>query len=300
MPAGTITTGNHPKALWPGMHAFFGTTYGEFQEEWRNLVEIQKSSKNYEEDTLVTGFGQMPIKPEGQGVTFDSETQGFTKRYTHTVWALGYIVTQEEMEDNLYEVVSKRRIKRLAFSARQTKENIVANVYNRAFNTSYTGGDAKALCVTDHPSTAGSWSNRLSTDSDLSQAALEDIMVQIAQAKNDRGHVINLRPTKLLVSSSDMFNAKRILKSELQSDNANHAINALKGMIDFGINHYFTDSDAWFVRTDAGQGLQLFERRALNFEQDSDFDTSNAKAKCSMRFSVGWSDPRGLFGTQGA
>jgi hypothetical protein len=143
MPAGTITTGNHPKALWPGMHAFFGTTYGEYQEEWRDLVEVQKSSKNYEEDTLVTGFGQMPIKPEGSGVSYDSETQGFTKRYTHTVWGLGYIVTQEEMEDNLYEVVSKKRIKRLAFSARQTKENIVANVYNRAFNSSYTGGDGE-------------------------------------------------------------------------------------------------------------------------------------------------------------
>src|SRR5450631_1551284 len=238
MPAGTITTGSHPKALWPGMHAFFGTTYGEYQEEWRNLIEVQKSSKNYEEDTLVTGFGQMPVKPEGSGVAYDSETQGFTKRYTHSVWALGYVVTQEEMEDNLYEVVSKKRIKRLAFSARQTKENIVANVYNRAFNASYTGGDAATLLSTTHPATSGNWSNRLATDSDLSQAALEDMMVQIAQAKNDRGHVINLKPTKLLVSSSDMFNAKRILKSELQSDNANHGINALKGMIDFSINHY--------------------------------------------------------------
>jgi hypothetical protein len=300
MPAGTITTGNHPKALWPGMHAFFGTTYGEYQEEWRNLIEVQKSSKNYEEDTLVTGFGQMPIKPEGSGVTYDSETQGFTKRYTPSVWALGYIVTQEEMEDNLYEVVSKKRIKRLAFSARQTKENIVANVYNRAFNSSYTGGDGVQLISTAHTSTSGNWSNRLSTDSDLSQAALEDMMVQIAQAKNDRGHIINLQAKKLLVSSSDMFNAKRILKSELQSDNANHAVNALKGMIDFTINHYFTDTDAWFIRTDAQYGLQLFERRALAFTQDNDFDSENAKAKCTMRFSVGWSDPRGLYGTNGA
>jgi hypothetical protein len=163
MPAGTITTGNHPKALWPGMHAFFGTTYGEYQEEWRDLVEVQKSSKNYEEDTLVTGFGQMPIKPEGSGVSYDSETQGFTKRYTHTVWGLGYIVTQEEMEDNLYEAVSKKRIKRLAFSARQTKENIVANVYNRAFNTSYLAATARLCWSTDHTSTAGNWSNKLST-----------------------------------------------------------------------------------------------------------------------------------------
>lgn len=300
MPAGTITTGNHPKALWPGMHAFFGTTYGEYQEEWRNLVEVQKSSKNYEEDTLVTGFGQMPVKPEGEGVSYDSETQGFTKRYTHTVWGLGYIVTQEEMEDNLYEAVSRKRIKRLAFSARQTKENIVANVYNRAFNTSYTGGDGKALCVTDHPGSGGTWSNRLATDADFSEASLEDMMIQIAQARNDRGHVINLKGTKLIVPSNLMFEAKRVLKSDQQNDTANNAINALKGMIDYTVNHYLTDSDAWFVRTDCPYGLQLFERRALAFTQDNDFDTENAKAKATMRFSVGWTDPRGLYGTQGA
>ncbi|MFB6449260.1 Mu-like prophage major head subunit gpT family protein [Bradyrhizobium tunisiense] len=300
MPAGTITTGNHPKALWPGMHAFFGTTYGEYKEEWRDLVNVEKSSKNYEEDTLVTGFGQMPVKLEGSGVSYDSETQGFTKRYTHTVWGLGYIVTQEEMEDNLYEAVSKKRIKRLAFSARQTKENIVANVYNRAFNTSYTGGDAKALCVTDHPSTAGNWSNRLSTDADLSEASLEDMMIQIAQAKNDRGHVINLKAMKLIVPSNLMFEAKRILKSDQQNDTANNAINALKGMLDYTVNHYLTDADAWFIKTDCQYGLQLFERRALAFTQDNDFDTENAKAKCTMRFSVGWTDPRSLYATQGA
>jgi len=300
MPAGIITTGNHPKAMWPGMHAFFGTTYGEFQEEWRDLVEVQKSAKNYEEDTLVTGFGQMPVKPEAAGISYDSETQGFTKRYTHSVWGLGYIVTEEELEDNLYATVSKKRIKRLAFSARQTKENIVANVYNRAFNSSYTGGDAATLLSTTHPATSGNWSNKLATDADLSQASLEDLMIQIAQAKNDRGHVINLRSMKLLVPTGEMFNAKRILKSELQSDNANHAVNALKGMIDFSVNHYFTDTDAWFVRTNADQGVQLFERRALNFQTDNDFDTSNAKAKCTFRLSVGWSDPRGCFGSAGA
>lgn len=300
MPAGTITTGNHPKALWPGMHAFFGTTYGEYQEEWRNLVEVQKSSKNYEEDTLVTGFGQMPVKPEGETVSYDSETQGFTKRYTHTVWGLGYIVTQEELEDNLYEAVSRKRIKRLAFSARQTKENVVANVYNRAFNTSYTGGDAKALCVTDHPGTGGTWSNRLATDADLSEASLEDMMIQIAQARNDRGHVINLKATKLIVPSNLMFEAKRILKSDQQNDTANNAVNALKGMLDYTVNHYLSDTDAWFIRTDCPYGLQLFERRALSFTQDNDFDTENAKAKCTMRFSTGWTDPRGLYGTQGA
>jgi hypothetical protein len=242
----------------------------------------------------------MPIKPEGSGVSYDSETQGFTKRYTHTVWGLGYIVTQEEMEDNLYEAVSKKRIKRLAFSARQTKENIVANVYNRAFNSSYTGGDAKELLSTSHPSTSGNWSNKLSTDADFSEASLEDLMVQIAQAKNDRGHVINLKPTKLIVPSNLMFDVKRVLKSDQQSGSANNDINALKGMIDYTVNHYLTDTDAWFIRTDAAQGLQLFERRALAFTQDNDFDTENAKAKATFRMSTGWSDPRGLFGTSGA
>lgn len=282
------------------MHAFFGTTYGEYQEEWRDLVTVEKSSKNYEEDTLVTGFGQMPIKPEGSGVSYDSETQGFTKRYTHTVWGLGYIVTQEELEDNLYEVVSKKRIKRLAFSARQTKENVVANVYNRAFTSGYTGGDGVVLLSTAHPSTAGNWSNKLATDADLSEAALEDMMIQIAQAKNDRGHVINLKAMKLIVPSNLMFDAKRILKSDQQSGSANNDINALKGMLDYSVNHYLTDTDAWFIKTDAQYGLQLFERRALSFTQDNDFDTENAKAKCTMRFSVGWTDPRGLFGTSGA
>lgn len=282
------------------MHAFFGTTYGEYQEEWRDLVEVQKSSKNYEEDTLVTGFGQLPIKPEGSGVSYDSETQGFTKRYTHTVWGLGYIVTREELEDNLYEVVSKKRIKRLAFSARQTKENVVANMYNRATTSGYVGGDGVVLLSTAHTSTAGNWSNTLSTAADLSEASLEDMMVQIAQAKNDRGHIINLKAKKLIVPSNLMFDAKRILKSDLQSGTPNNDLNALKGMLDYTVNHYLTDTDAWFIRTDAGQGLQLFERRALSFTSDNDFDTENAKAKCTMRFSVGWSDPRGVFGSIGA
>ncbi len=213
---------------------------------------------------------------------------------------MGYIVTQEEMEDNLYEVVSKKRIKRLAFSARQTKENIIANFYNRAFNTSYTGGDAKALCVTDHPSTSGTWSNRLSVDADLSEAAVEDMMVQIAQAKNDRGHVINLQGKMLLIPSGEMFNAKRILKSDQQSGTANNDLNALKGMLDYKVNHYFSDTDAWFIRTDCPQGMQWFERRAIAFTQDNDFDTENAKAKVTFRGQGGWSDPRGLYGSQGA
>jgi hypothetical protein len=297
---GIITTGAHPKALWPGMHAFFGAQYNEWPEEYREIFSMEKSSKNYEEDTLVTGFGLAPIKGQGASVSYEGETQGFTKRYSHVVYGLGYIVTEEEMEDNLYEVVSKRRIKRLAFSMRQTKEIVSANVLNRAFNSSYTGGDSKELCATDHPSTAGNWQNELTTAADLSEAAIEDLVILIGQAKNDKGLNIALRPKKLIIPVNLQFDAKRILKSEQQSGTANNDVNALKGMFDYSVNHYLTDADAWFLKTDCPNGMQMFERRALAFAQDNDFDTANAKAKATMRFSVGWTDPRGMYGSPGA
>jgi hypothetical protein len=298
--AGVISTGNHPKALWPGMHAFFGASYAEFPEEYKQIFSVEKSSKNYEEDAALTGFGLAPTKTEGGAINYDSETQGFTKRYTHVVYGLGYTVTEEELEDNQYEIVSRRRIKRLAFSMRQTKEIVSANVLNRATTTGYNGGDGVVLLSTAHTSTNGNWSNTLSTAADLSEAALEDLVIQIGQATNDRGLNIALRPTKLIIPVNLMFDAKRILKSELQSGNANNDINALKGMFDYSVNHYLTDADAWFLKTDAPNGLTMFERRALSFQQDSDFDTANAKAKATMRFSVGWTDPRGVYGSVGA
>jgi hypothetical protein len=298
--AGVITTGNHPKALWPGMHAFFGASYREHPEEFRELFMVEKSSKNYEEDTALSGFGLAPTKTEGGAISYDSETQGFTKRYTHIVYGLGYVVTEEELEDNQYEIVSRKRIKRLAFSMRQTKEIVAANVYNRATTSGYTGGDGKVLLATDHTSTNGSWSNTLSTAADLSEASLEDMCIQIGQATNDRGLNMAIRPTKLIIPINLMFDAKRILKSDYQSGTANNDINAIKGMFDFTVNHYLTDTDAWFLKTDAPNGMTMFERRALSFSQDNDFDTANAKAKATMRFSVGWSDPRGVYGSVGA
>lgn len=298
--AGVITTGNHPKALWPGMHAFFGASYNEHPVEYTQIFDVEKSSKNYEEDSKLAGFGLAPEKSQGGSVSYDTETQGYTKRYTHVVYGLGYIVTEEELEDNLYETVSRKRIKRLAFSMRQTREIVGANVLNRAFNSSYTGGDAKELLATDHPSLAGTFQNELTTAADLSEAALEDLVILIGQAKNERGLNIALRPKKLIVPVNLMFDAKRILKSEMQSGTANNDINALRGMFDFSVNHYLTDTDAWFVKTDCPDGMRWFDRRALKFEQDSDFDTANAKAKATMRFSVGWSDPLGMFGSPGA
>ena len=298
--AGAITTGNHPKALWPGMHAFFGASYSEHPEEFKEIFSVEKSSKNYEEDTALTGFGLAPTKTESGAISYDSESQGFTKRYTHVVYGLGYVVSEEELEDNQYEIVSRRRIKRLAFSMRQTKEIVSANVLNRATTSGYNGGDGVVLLSTSHTSTNGNYSNTLSTAADLSEASLEDLVIQIGQATNDRGLNIALRPKKLIIPVNLMFEAKRILKSEMQSGSANNDINALKGMFDFSVNHYLTDTDAWFLKTDAPNGLTMFERRALAFTQDNDFDTGNAKAKATMRFSVGWTDPRGVYGSVGA
>lgn len=302
--AGVITTGSHPKALWPGMHKFFGREYAEWPEEWSQIFDAESSDKAYEEDTEVTGFGLAPVKAQAGAVQFDSESQGPTKRYTHVTYGLGYIVTREELEDNLYEIVSKRRIKALAFSMRQTEEIVCANILNRAFNTSYTGGDGKAMIVSDHPTVAGNQSNVLTTAADLSEASIEDLCIQIMNATNSRGLKISLMPQKLVVSPSEAFNAERIIKSSLQSGTANNDINAIKsmGLLAKGItvNHYLTDTDAWFIKTNAPNGLTRFNRRAVEFKQDNDFDTENAKAKATMRFSAGWTDWRGMYGTPGA
>ncbi len=299
-----ITSGAHPKALWPGVKAWWGRTYTEHKVEYTDLFDTDTSEKQYEEDVQVTGFGLAPIKPEGTAVSYDSEVQGFVSRYTHVAYALGYIVTHEELRDNLYEVVSKRRSQALAFSHRQTKENVAANVYNRAFNTSFTFGDGKAMIVTDHPSKSGDQSNALTIAADLSEASLEDLIIQIMGATNDRGLKFNNMPRSLLVPRQLWFEANRILKSVLQYDTANNAINALRATnaIPEGIkvNHYFTDVDAWFLRTNVQRGMLHYEREAIDFDQDNDFDTKNAKAKCYERYSFGMTDFRQLYGSPGA
>jgi hypothetical protein len=296
-----IGTGNHPKALWEGMHAFFGATYREHPEEFRDIFEIERSKKNYEEDTKLTGFGLAPVKSEGGSTSYDTESQGYTKRYTHVAYSLGYIVTKEEMDDNLYEIVSRRRIKRLAFSMRQTKEVIAANVLNRAFSSTYTGGDGKELCATDHPSLNGNFSNELATPADFSEAALEDLIIQISQAVNERGLNIALRPMKLIHPTNLQFEVNRVLKSELRPGTADNDINAVRLVgLKPVMNHYLTDTDAWFIKTDCPNGLTMFDRKALEFTTDNDFSTDNALAKAYMRFSVGWTDPLSVYGSPGA
>lgn len=300
-----IQTGNHPKALWPGIAAWWGLKYDEHPEEYSELFDSYDSNKNYEEDVQTTGFGMAPIKREGAPVTYDTHSQGFVTRYLHVAYALGYIVTREELDDNLYEDVSMKRSAALAFSMRQTMENVGANIYNRAFDDDFAGGDGVSLLNDAHPNTVGggTFSNILDTPADLSEAALEDMCIQIAGAENDRGLRISLMPRKLVVPRQLWFEANRILKSQLQNDTANNAVNVLKATnaIPEGVtmNHYLTDPDAWFMRTNCPDGLKCYKRTMREFSQDNDFDTMNAKAKAYERYSFGWTDPRALYGSAG-
>jgi hypothetical protein len=301
---GVINTGSIAKLLWPGLNAVWGKEYAEHPQEWRDLVDSETSDKMYEQDVLMPGFGLAPIKTEGASIAYDSTSQGYTTQYTHIAYGLGFVVTREAIDDNQYERKALGSTADLAFSFRQTKENVVANVYNRAFNSSYVGGDGKELIATDHPIQAGTFSNELATPADLSEASLEDLAVQIMNAVNDRGMKISIMPRALIVPPALVFEATRILKSQLQNDTANNAVNAIRSMGLFPegvkVNHYLTDTDAYFIRTNAKNGLKLFQRTSPEFTQDNDFDTSNLKYKGYERYSTGWTDPRGLFGSSGA
>lgn len=304
--AGVIMTSNHPKALWPGVKGWWGRSYEDHMTEYTDLVDSDSSDKAYEEFGMVTPFGLVPVKAQGAAAVYDSEVSGPTTRMTHVAYALGYIVTHEELMDNLYMEVSKTRAASLARAFRQTKERVVANIFNRAFNSSYTGADGKELIATDHPNVSGgTFSNELAVAADLSEASLEDIVIQIMQATDDRGLLINLMPKSLHVAPAFWFEANRILKSINRVDSANNDINVLRAMnvIPEGVklNHYFTDSDAWFVRTNIskGRGLVYLEREGISFTQDNDFDTKNAKALGYERYSCGWIDPRAVYGSAG-
>lgn len=305
MAAGVINTGSHPKLLWPGIHAIWGQVYDEHQDEYTDLYEVLDSDKAYEQDVQVTPFGLAPIKPQGAPIPYQGEVQGPVTTYQHIAYALGYIVTFEELRDNLYEVVSQRRAKANAFSVRQTVENVAAFLYNNAFVTTYfTTADGAALCSTAHVNTTGgTYSNTLSPAADLAEASVEDLIIQIMGAQNDTGLLINLMPESLHISRQEWFNANRIMKSVLQSDTANNNINVLKATnaLPKGIkmNHYFTNSGPWFIRTNCPNGMTFFWRDRPMFDQDNDFDTKNAKAATYMRFSVGCTDPRSLFGSNG-
>jgi hypothetical protein len=286
------------------MRKFWGREYSEHPMEWSQIFETASSEKNYEEDQEVTGFGLAPIKPQGQPTTYDSMQQGVTNRYTHIAYSLGFVITKEALDDNQYEKVGIQRTGSLAFSMRQTKENVVANMYNRAFSSTFTFADGVSLLNTGHPTLAGNQSNTLATAADMSEASLEDLIIQIGLATNARGLRISLQPKSLVIPVNQQFEAMRILKSIGQNDTANNAINALRVMGAFPdgvkVNHYLTDTDAVFIRTNAPDCLKLFQRTTAEFKQDGDFDTDNLKYKAYERYSVGVSDWRGLYGSPGA
>lgn len=301
----SITTGSFAKALWPGVNAWYGMAYKDYPVEWEKLFDKFTSRKNFEEDVGTSGLGLARVKNEGDSIQYDEMKQAFITRYQHVVYGLGFIVTREAFEDDLYDVVGQKKAKALARSMRQTKETVAANVYNRAFSNSYTGGDGKELLATDHPNFAGgTWANELSTAADLSEAALEQACIDIAGWTDDRGLKIAYMPKTLILPKELEFEAARILKNVDRPGTAERDINALVKLSKFPggmlVNHYLTDTDAWFIRTDCPDGMKYFERRADEFGMDNDFDTENAKFKATARYSFGWTDPRGLFGSPGA
>lgn len=299
----TIAQGNFTKALWPGVNAWYGKKYDEFEPQYPKLFEKHSSRRAWEEDVGTSGFGLASVKPEGGNITYDNATQGFTTRYTHVNYALGFVITEEMVEDDLYDVIGKARAEALAFSMRATKETIGANVYNRAFNSSYTGGDGKEMCATDHPNVAGgTWSNELATAANLSEAALEQAVIDIMGFTNDRGLKIQVKPQTLIVPKELMFEARRILAAEKRVGTADNDPNVLKSMgyfKDVVVSQYLTSTTAWFIRTNTPNGLKYFERKPDSFAADNDFDTSNAKFKAQGRYTFGWTDPRGVYGTPG-
>ena len=300
-----ITSSNFAKLLWPGINSIYGKAYAEHSPEYTALFDEHKSNKAYEEDLGVTSFGMASRKGEGNGIVYDEENQAFLTRYNHIVYGLGFVITREMVEDDQYGVVGDRRSRALAFSMRQTKETVAANVYNRAFNGSYAGGDGLEMCSDAHLNhSGGTWSNELATAADLSEASLEQACIDIMKFTNDRGLKISVMPQSLIIPSDLAFEAERILQTPYRVGTSDNDINALKQMGKFPggvkVNHYLTDSDAWFIKTNVQDGLKCFNRRAMSFAIDNDFDTENAKFKATERYSFGWTDPRAIFGSPGA
>jgi len=300
---GIITTGNFAKSIWPGVNGWYGQEYVLHIPEWPEIYEHNTSRKAFEEDVGVTGYGLASIKESGDSVSYDSQEQGFIDRYTHVTYGIGMIITREAVEDDLYDVVARKKARGLAFSMRQTKEVVAANPLNRAFNGNYTYGDGKELCSTLHPNVSGgTWQNESTTAADFSEAAIEQAIIDIGNFKTDRGLVIKILAKKLIIPQSLECEAARVLKSILQSDSSENNVNALRllGKIpQISVNHYLTSTSAYFILTNCPDGMKYFERRGDEFNMDSDFDTENAKFKATGRYSVGCTDKRSIWGSPG-
>ena len=293
------------KELEPGLNALFGLEYQNYENQHVEIFDIETSDRAFEEEVMLSGFANAAVKSEGAAVTFDTANETFTSRYTHETVALAFAITEEAIEDNLYDRIATRYTKALARSMAQTKQIKAANVLNNGFNSSFPGGDGKELFATDHPTqSAGSLANELSTSADLSETSLEQAMIDIAAFKDERGFKIAARGLKLIIPSELQFTAERILRSPARVGTADNDLNALssKGMLPQGyvVNNYLTDTDAFFIKTDVPNGMKMFNRANLKTAMEGDFDTGNVRYKARERYSFGFSDWRGMFGSPGA
>ena len=293
------------KELLPGLNALFGLEYTRYGEEHKELYETEKSERSFEEETKLSGFSAAPVKNEGSAIAYDNAQEAFTARYSHETIALGFSITEEAVEDNLYDSLSARYTKALARAMAYTKQVKAASVINNGFSANYIGGDGVALFSTAHPLTnGGTNSNRPATGADLNETSLEAAVIQIAAWTDERGLLIAAKPRKLVIPPALMFVATRLLETSLRVGTTDNDINALKnnGSIPEGycVNHFLTDSNGWYLTTDVPNGLKHFERTALANSMDGDFDTGNVRYKSRERYSFGWSDPLGIFGSPGS
>ena len=292
------------KELEPGLNALFGLEYDRYENQDKEIFDTESSDRAFEEEVMLGGFANAAVKPEGQGVSYEDAQETYTARYTMETIALAFALTEEAVEDNLYDKISTRYTKALARSMANTKQVKASNVLNRGFNSSYLGGDGKELLATDHPTLSGDQKNELTTAADLNETSLEQALIDIADMKDERGLKIALRGMKLIIPVNLQFNVERLLKSPGRPATADNDINAVKsmGMIPQGyvVNNFLTDTDAWFIKTDAPNGLKHFTRAPIRTAMEGDFDTGNVRYKARERYSFGWSDWRGIFGSPGA
>ena len=292
------------KELEPGLNALFGLEYKNYENQHAEIYDTENSDRAFEEEVMLSGFANAQVKPEGSGVTFDNAQETFTARYSHETIALAFSITEEAIEDNLYDRLASRYTKALARSMANTKQVKAANVLNNAFSASFTGGDGKALCADDHPTIAGTFKNELSTSADLNETSLEQSLIDIAALTDERGLKIAARGVKMIIPSELQFTAERLMKSQGRVGTADNDINAVvsMGMIPQGyvVNNYLTDTDAFFIKTDVPNGLKMFVRSPIKTAMEGDFDTGNVRYKARERYSFGFSDPRGIFGSPGA
>jgi phage major head subunit gpT-like protein len=295
------------KELLPGLNALFGLEYARYGEQHKEIYETEKSERSFEEETKLSGFSAAPVKNEGSAIAYDNAQEAFTARYSHETIALGFSITEEAVEDNLYDSLSARYTKALARAMAYTKQVKAAAVLNNGFTNSsvYYGGDGVPLFSTAHPLVNGSTnSNRPSTNADLNETSLENAVIQIAAWTDERGLLIAAKPRKLIIPPALQFVATRLLETSLRVGTTDNDINALKnnGSIPDGytVNNFLTDSNGWFLTTDVPNGLKHFERTALTNSMDGDFDTGNVRYKARERYSFGWSDPLGIFGSPGS